>query len=569
MVQSGLSSLSLSHCHVKDRLEKIGQKNKVQENSMDIKQVAVLSREYAGLAGAGGVKDVAKGLCQALVKKGIETHVVLPRYGFLNPEEMGFHRLPISFSVDMNYANEERTEVVGFWQGNLEGVSCYLVEADRFGEKRGIYTYTEEDERRDPSRRKGEGHFDYFAMNVLHQKAALGLLEALDLRPQIIHCHDGHTGLIPALIRECDGFRQYFLSTATLLTIHNAGIGYHQEVGDLPFAKAVTGLPWRVIYHCLLNGMFDPLIVGPSYGLVNTVSENYARELQETELDALTGWLGHALKDRGIRLLGITNGIDPDEYNPVNGDALGIPCSFDSLSGDFSGKRECKKSLLRLLSAGEAAVEFMDGHFKDIKVTGTLEYRPDLPFFTVVSRFTEQKGMDILAKALEGELARENSFNIAVLGSGKSDIEERLKWVSSLPQNQGRMCVLTGYNRSLANQMYAGGDFFIIPSRYEPCGLTDFIAQIMGNLPIARRTGGLVKVQDGVNGLSFNSEDPSELASVMARAVAIFNEAPSTIENMQKRAIEIILERYTWDKVVNRYLDLYQQAIENANEGRG
>ncbi|NPA94175.1 MAG: glycogen synthase [Thermodesulfobacteria bacterium] len=529
---------------------------------MEIEKVAVLAREYAGIAGAGGVKDVTKGLCKALVKKGIDTHVILPRYGFLDAEGLGFERLGISFSVDMNYASEERTEQVGFWQGDVDGVRCYLVEADRFSEKRGIYTYTLEEERQDPSKRHGEGHFDYFAMNVLHQKASLGLLQALDIRPDVIHCHDGHTGIVPAFIREMDGFRHFFLKAATLLTIHNAGIGYHQEVGDLPFAKAITGLPWRVIYHCLLNGMFDPLIAGASYGLVNTVSENYARELQETELDALTGWLGHALKDRGIKLLGITNGIDPQEYNPLESERLGIPCSFDSLGGDFSGKQTCKKALLRLLAAGDAAVEFLDGRFKEVSVTGSLEYRPDLPLFTVVGRLTEQKGMDILARALEGDVARNSAFNIAILGSGKADIEERLKWVSGLPHNQGRMCVLTGFNRFLANQMYAGGDFFLIPSRFEPCGLTDFIAQIMGNIPIVRRTGGLVKVQDGVNGLSFSSEDPGELASVMARAIAIFNESPGTLEAMRQRAVEIILEKYTWDKVSERYLELYEQGLQ-------
>ena len=530
---------------------------------MEIDSVALLSREYASIAGAGGVKDVVKGLSQALSKKGVETRVILPRYGFLEPEKLGFKPLDISFNVQMDYTSEERVEEVGFWFKDLSGIKCYLVESQRFAEKKGIYTYTEEDERIDPSRHKGEGHFDYFAMNVLHQKAALGLFEALGSRPKLIHCHDGHTGIVPALIKEMDGFRQYYLNTATLLTIHNAGIGYHQDVADLPFAKAITNLPWKVIYHCLLNGNFDPLLVGATYGLVNTVSENYARELQETELDALTGWLGHALKDRGIRLEGVTNGIDPEEFNPKNADFLGIPCSFDSLHGDFEGKIRCKKSILRLLSAGEAAAEFIDGPFRDIRVTGTVEYRPDLPFFTVVSRFTEQKGMDILAKALEENLG---SFNIAILGNGKADIEEHLRLVSDLPHNKGRMCVLTGYDGGLANRLYAGGDFFLIPSRYEPCGLTDFIAQIMGNIPIVRRTGGLVKVKDGVNGLSFSSEEPKELAGVMTRAIAIFNESPWTIRKMQENGVKIILENFTWDKVVLKYLELYKEAISRLKE---
>ncbi len=528
-----------------------------------IKRVLCLSREYGGLAGAGGVKDVVKGLCHALCKKGIETYLVLPRYGFLDPEAFGFSRVKdITFKVDMNYAHEERLEEVGFWQKDIEGLKVFLIESERFSEKMGIYTYTSRDEELDPNKKRGVGHIDYFAMNCLHQKAALGLFLALGIKPDIIHCHDGHTGITPAFIREMDGFRQFFLKTSTLLTIHNAGVGYHQEVSDLPFAKANTNLPWRVIYHALLNGAFDPLLVGASYGLVNTVSEHYARELQETELDALTGWLGHALKDRGIRLFGITNGIDVDEYNPEHGEKIGLTCSFSSLKGDFREKVNCKKALLRLLSSGDAAIEFMAGPFKDVKVSGSLEYRPDFPLFTVVSRLTEQKGMDILARALEGNLGQEASFNIAILGNGKEDIENHLKWVCELPQNKGRMCVLLGYNRELANRMFAGGDFFIIPSRYEPCGLTDFIAQIMGNIPIVRQTGGLYKVEDGKNGLVFKGEDPKELEASMMRAVSLFFESPSTIKHMQREAIRIILERYTWDRVVDRYLELYERSLE-------
>jgi len=527
----------------------------------DIEKVLVLSREYGGIAGAGGVQDVVRGLCESLARQGIETVVIIPRYGFLDAGEKGFQKLDASFTVDMNYAAQERTEDVSFWKGESNGVHVYLVESPRFAEKMGIYTYTAEEELKDPSKHRGTGHVDYFAMNILHQKAALGFCLMQAWRPDIIHCHDGHTAVVPVFMREHDGFRQFFISSGGVVTVHNAGVGYHQEVADLPFAKAVTGLPWRVIYHCLLNGAFDPLVAGPSYARVNTVSENYARELQETELDALTGWLGHALKDRGITIEGITNGLDVSSFDPRHGDNLGIPCSFDSFSGDFTGKEKCKKALLNLLSAGEASAEFMGGSYKSVRVTGTVEYRPDLPLFTVVSRLTEQKGIDILGKALEGGIGVEKGFNIAILGSGKAEIEEHLNWVASLPQNRGSMSVLLGYNDRLANLMFAGGDFFIIPSRYEPCGLTDFMAQLMGNVPIVRHTGGLVKVQDGVNGLVFKTEDPAELASAMHRAISIFNEAPETLHSMQAKAVEIIMEKYTWDKVVKRYLDLYEKAL--------
>ncbi len=529
---------------------------------MEIKRVWMLAREYGAIAGAGGVKDVVRGLSKALVEgKGIETTVVLPAYGFLDLEALGAEETGISFMVQMDYAGEERSEEVSFLKLEREGVAIYLIRAERFSEKRAIYTYTEEDELLDPGRKKGTGHYDYFAMNLLHQKAALGLSLYLNMRPDLFHCHDGHTACVPALIREIEGYRQFFSRSGAVVTIHNAGLGYHQEVADLPFAKANTGLPWRVIYGSLLNGAFDPFLAGASYGPVNTVSENYARELQETELDALTGWLGHALKDRGITLLGITNGIDIEQYDPRDPERLGIPEGFDPFKGDFSGKRRCKKRLLSMLSSGEAAVEFMAGRYSHISVSGSLEYRPDLPLLTVVSRLSEQKGIDLIVDMLEKGYLAGDSFNMVILGSGKAEIEQRLRALTSVPGISGRLCVLFGYDNNLANQIYAAGDFFLLPSRYEPCGLTDFIAQLMGNLPIVRATGGLVKVMDGKTGISFKELSAAALARAVKRALSIYRESPELLRDMQITAARTIEENYTWDRVVERYIGLYQKAL--------
>ena len=528
---------------------------------MEINNVWMLSREYGGIAGAGGVKDVVKGLAQALCALKVETTVVMPAYGFLEPEKLGFEDTGISFDVQMDYAGEERTEGVSFMVRKGRGPRIFLVKAARFSEKRSIYTYTHEDEMADPSRKRGTGHYDYFAMNLLHQKAALGLSLYLDERPQVIHCHDGHTACVPALIREIEGYRQFFSKSGAVVTIHNAGLGYHQEVADLPFAKANTGLPWRVIYGSLLNGAFDPFLAGATYGPVNTVSENYARELQETELDALTGWLGHALKDRGITLAGITNGIDIEQYDPRHPERLGIAEGFDPFKGDFSGKRRCKKRLLSMLSSGEAGVEFMAGRYSHISVYGSLEYRPDLPLLTVVSRLSEQKGIDLIAEMLEKGYMKGRSFNMVILGSGKEEIEERLKGLTHVPGLGGRLCVLLGYDNHLANQIYAGGDFFLLPSRYEPCGLTDFIAQLMGNLPVVRATGGLVKVKDGKTGIVFKELSAAGLARAVKRALAIYSESPDLLRDMRITAARTIEENYTWDKVVVRYMALYEKAL--------
>jgi starch synthase len=508
----------------------------------------MITREYRGIAGAGGVKDVVCELSEALARAGHDMTVITPCYGFVEPDKMGFKPYGRELEIDMDYANEERREKVSFLKGEINGVGIVLVESVRFREKLGVYTYTEEEERRDPPHKRGEGHYDYFAMNVLHQKAALALAVSLGLRPDVFHCHDGHTALIPALMREIEGFRHYFYGARALVTIHNAGLGYHQEVADIPFAKAITGLPWRVIYSFLLNGNFDPFLAGAAYGTINTVSENYARELRETELDAMTGWLGHALMDRGIRLSGITNGITMDDFDPMHPERLGLPAAFDPGRGDFSGKIECKRLLCSLIQKND---------LEGLILHGGLAYRPDQPLITAISRFTEQKGIDVLAGALAALLEEDREFQVAILGDGKKEIETQLVEIARKDLFKGRMAVLTGYNQKLANMIYAAGDFFVIPSRYEPCGLTDFMAQLMGNLPIVRATGGLVKVVDGFNGFSYVEHSPTALQDAIKRAFDVFRNSPETRGRMIMDAVSNIRRNYTWDSVKDAYLRLY------------
>ena len=519
-----------------------------------LKSIWIVTREYRGIAGAGGVKDVSRELAESLVRAGYEVSLIMPRYGFVKPEETGFRTLGPQFEVDANYAHEERRERVGFWHRKMKGVDIILVEAGRFSEKLGVYTYTEAEESLDPTRKKGEGHFDYFAMNILLQKAALDFAIFTGARPDVFHCQDGHTSVLPAMMREIEGFRHYFKGSSALITIHNAGLGYHQGVADLIFAAAITGLPRRVIYRSLLNGYFNPFLAGAAYVPINTVSENYARELQETELDALTGWLGHALKDRGVFIEGITNGINPDEFSPNHPEKLGLPAAFDPVRGDLAGKAICKKELIIRLLFGET---------DKVQIYGSIEYNPSQPLLTAVSRFTEQKGLDILGQALEGLLTLDKEVQAVILGSGSRDIENNLTSLAGHPAYKERLAIIIGYDPGLADLIYAAGDFFIIPSRYEPCGLTDFMAQLMGNLPIVHATGGLVKVRDGFNGFSYKDHTPDALVQAVRRALKTYRDSPDTIKEMQVNAVRNIYENYTWDKARKKYIRLYRKAVES------
>lgn len=509
--------------------------------------ILMVSREYRGIAEAGGVKDVVTGLSRALVKKGMEVFVVIPRYGFVSIE--GMEPLPWRISIPMDYATEERSEEVEFRLLVQDGVYVVLVEAERFAEKLGVYTYTAQEEAGAPWKRRGEGHFDYFAMNVLLQKAALSFCMLKGIRPFVIHCHDGHTALMPAMARTLIGFTPYFLNTRFAVTIHNAGLGYHQEVADIPFAKAITGLSNRVISSSMLNGAFDPFLACADYAAINTVSPNYARELQETDLDAMTGWLGHVLKARGVIIKGITNGIEPSDFDSRRPENLHLPAAFDVLSGDLSGKKAARQRLLGVIARADVS---------RVRVHGALNDMPEAPLLTMVSRLTEQKGIHVLIPALNRLLNEDSSVQCVVVGAGKEEFERGLAQLAWRNNSAGRMAVCLGFDETLANLVYAAGDFFLIPSSYEPCGLTDFMAQLMGNLPIVRATGGLVKVLDGVTGFSYVEHTPDALLKAIYRALHAFRMGRVGLVKMQKQAVQHIYDRYTWEKVADEYLDFYK-----------
>ena len=527
-----------------------------------IREIWMVSREYGNLAGAGGVKDVVSQLAVTLGRwSGRSVHVVLPCYGFMEPEELGFSLLAdplhpgrtLEFEVNLNYPKKERREQVRVWKARQERVNIYLLDAERFREKQNVYTYTAEEETRQTWQVKGEGHFDYFAMNILLQKGSLDLMMLLDAHPDVIHCHDGHTAVLPAMITEHPGLRNYFRSTGCVITVHNAGGGYHQEVADLAFAHAATGLPLSLISGSRLDDCFDPFLAGATSAVMNTVSENYARELRETVDDRLTGWLGHTLLKKKIVLEGVTNGIDPDTFSARDHVKTGVAASFDP-SGDSAlvGKKRCKEALLQLL--------FKKKTIAGVRQSGFLDPNPSIPLVTFIGRLSAQKGVDILIGALKKLLGERSDFHFLLLGTGGRQDEKELVRLAEKKENLGRVCILRGFDTKLANKVYAAGDFFVIPSQYEPCGLTDFMAQLFGNLPIVHHVGGLVKVLDGKTGFAYEKQSVAALCQTVERALHLYATDLPAIRTMQRQAVELIEKRYTWNTVSKKYLQLYKKA---------
>ncbi|MBM9519317.1 glycogen/starch synthase [Desulforhopalus vacuolatus] len=519
----------------------------------------MVSREYGELAGAGGVKDVVFQLAKALARSGKRrVSVVLPRYGFMAPEAEGFQSVmdplcpyqELALSIQMNLPKQRMCEGVRFYVKEENGVKIYLIEGERFREKHNVYTYTDEEEKSVAWKKASEGHADYFAMNVLLQKAALELLIALCVRPSIIHCHDGHTALLPAMIREIAGYKTYFRGTAAVVTVHNAGRGYHQEITDLPFAAAVSGLPPQVIDGNRLENKFDPLLVASSYSLVNTVSENYARELMDTDSDYMTGWFGHTLKARNIVLHGITNGIDPELYNPESFAGGDPDFIYDPANKEdnLHGKARCRRELLLMLEHGLHGT---------LHQHGTLAQLENATIFTFVGRINNDKGVDSLIAVLPTLLQRHPDCQVLLLGDGDVGLEEQLAFHAEQPEFAGRFCFLDGYDSDIGRLIFATGDFFMIPSRFEPCGLTDFIAQLYGNIPIVRHVGGLVKVKDGKTGLAYSGISMESLLDALERAIALSAEERRKI---QYQAVQEIYSHYTWDEVMKKYLSFYDES---------
>lgn len=527
-----------------------------------IRNIWMVSREYGELAGAGGVKDVACQLAEALARGTIRSlHVVLPLYGFVNAREQGFQPLKDPFctdrilrlQIDMHQPDNRILEEVHYYYKRINKVNLYLVDAERYRQKSDVYTYSEKDENLVPWQKKSMGHHDFFAMNLLLQKAALELMIVLGEKPDIIHCHDGHTAVLPALIRENAGYRNYFRETGCIVTIHNAGYGYHQEVIDIPYAVSITALPKHVIDDNQLDFKFDPFLVAGQYAIINTVSENYARELRETDSDYLTGWLGHELLRRSVTLEGVTNGIDPDFYcsRAIAGGNLDLLFSPGKEEDNLAGKRRCKELLLEDLHHRTS--------LNGVRCFGNIDRKADNPLITFIGRLNEQKGIDIFTAVLAELLTKNPNVQVLILGTGANEINTTLIRMVEREGFAGRVCFLQGFSPEMANRVFAAGDFFVIPSRYEPCGLTDFIAQLFGNIPIVHHVGGLVKVVDGVTGIAYEGNAPGDLQKALERALVLYKDK-GLMRKIQLQAVQVIERNYTWSKVMRKYLELYCKA---------
>lgn len=493
----------------------------------------------APFAEAGGIKDVVAGLSEALSQNGQSVTVVLPMYQFLS--EFRENSPYLKFSLQFG----ERYEDIEIYRYIYDSIRIFFISAACY-EKQQIYTYSRDEQSYNHKFLYGTGHLDCDLMNLVLQRSALEIPLLLGEHPHIFHLHDGHTGFLPAILKHNRRYKQYYRNTASLMTVHNAGIVYQQNIIGLNDARILTELPVSALKKIHTEHGYNPLLCAARYGHISTVSEKYAADIIG-EADLHSGNLGSLLRACKGDFIGITNGISVDKYKIPLFDHVLEP---DPESLDLDWKKEYKLALYEQLNC-----------LKDENYSfGSLAGDPDLPLVTMQSRVTYQKGIDIFYESLPVLFEKNISANFLFIGEGEKVYEDRL---ADLAERYDNFCFIRKYDTVLSQRLFAAGDFFIIPSRWEPCGLTDFIAQLFGNIPIVHETGGLVKTKDGINGFSYKNNNGISLSLKIIEAVELFEKKSQLLHDMRKNAVNLINENYTWEKVaVKRYIPYYREILQ-------
>lgn len=478
-------------------------------------KVLFVVSECVPFAKTGGLGDVAGALPIALSERGHDVRVVLPRYR--TAASHAATKLPAPLGVPLG--GEEAFCAV--WETRLRqsAARVYLLEQNHLYDRSGVYNDARGDYRDNMER------FTFLS------RGALRLCSYLDWTPDVIHVHDWPTSLVPVYLNTIERGSPA-AGAATVLTIHNLGYQGWFDKSELP----TTGLGWDV-FHARGLETFDRinLLKGGIYHatIVSTVSPTYAMEIQ-TE-DGGHG-LDGALRDRGRDVIGILNGIDDKIWDPNASVHLPARYSVD----DLSGKAECKAALQREMG---------------------LPVRPDVPLIGVISRLVEQKGIDIFAGALDRIF--EEDVQIALLGSGEAWAEQLF---GRLSRTTDRFRAFLGMNEALAHRIEAGADLFVMPSRYEPCGLNQLYSQRYGTLPIVRAVGGLDDtVESFVTGFKFHDLSAEALAQAVEIAVHVYRTAPAQFRAMQIRAMK---KPMGWDHATRQYEALYRMAVTKRRAGR-
>ncbi|NWF52917.1 MAG: glycogen synthase GlgA [Nitrospirae bacterium] len=481
-------------------------------------RILIATPEAVPYAKTGGLADVTGSLIKEYRAMKKEAYLILPLYRKVKKAD-----IPLK-STNLNIKIPIGDRLI---EGEIftHQPSAYFIRCDEFFDRDELYGTPLGDFSDNASR------FIFFARGVLEA------CRKLNFSPDIIHCNDWQTSLIPLYLKKLYKGNNFFMNTGTLLTIHNIGYQGLFPASEMP----LTGLGWDLFKPEGIEfyGKVNFLKAGLIYAdVLTTVSITYAKEILNKEFSfGLEG----VLKKREKDLYGVLNGIDYDEWDPSRDPY--IPEKFNS--DNLKGKIECKKRLIKKLYLENA----------------------DRPLFGIVGRLSAQKGIDLFLQSLEGLIS--SGINLVVLGKGDEEFHVRLSQAGK--RYKERISVHIGFEEALAHKIYAGSDFFLIPSRYEPCGLGQLISMRYGSIPIVRATGGLSDtVQDfdpltlKGTGFLFFDYTPYAFHDAVKRAICVYTDK----DKLKKMILNAMKIDFSWKRSAERYIELYKLAIEKANVQR-
>lgn len=484
-------------------------------------KILFATSEVAPLMVTGGLADVTAALPKTLREAGHDVRIIMPFYGKMPA-------LPESARIGVCMAQLGTHDAYGgLWKTELpdDGVPLYLVEHDHYFRRSG-----------GPYDDGSHEYYDNAERFCFFCQAALDGIASTGWKPDVVHCHDWPTAAIPIYLKTTMANHPFWAGTPTLYTIHN--LAYQGRYGAEKMAH--TGLrpdllnPGCLEYHGDMNLMKGGIVMADR---ISTVSPRYAREIQTPEYGA---GLDGILRGRASHLSGILNGADYAHWNPAVDPHL--PANYDA--NDMSGKAVCKRELQRRIGLPEK----------------------DVPLFSIVSRLVWQKGIDLVIDSIRG--LPEDEAQVVILGTGEAGIEQRLKEIEH--QRPDDVRVMLDFNVPAAHQIQAACDFFLMPSRYEPCGLSQFYSFAFGAIPIVRKIGGLadtvldanrVNQRKGVsNGLAFVPQTSHSLNRRMLQAIALYGDTPA-FRAMQARGMGA---DFSWGRSRDAYVALYEACVAAA-----
>ena len=471
-------------------------------------KVCFIAAEAAPFVKVGGLGDVIGSLPKALRELGVDARVILPLYSSIDRERFGLKYKAYQF-IDLGW----RHSYCGIFETEVDGVPCYFVDNEQYFNRDSIYGQIDDGER-----------FAFFS------KAALEILPALDFKPDVVNVNDWHTALSVIYLdvlksREAE----FYKDMKSVLSIHNIefqGRFNPYEMGNL---------------FGLENKYFDALIYNGDVNLlkgaiqladrVNTVSETYAREI----LDPYFSYgLDKILTVEQGKLRGILNGIDVDKFNPKT-DPM-IPVNYDLKT--FEDKVQNKLAFQKEMD---------------------LEVNADIPLIGMVTRLTHQKGIDLILQASEEIL--KTGAQLVILGTGDAHYESALRSLEHYRHDRVRSILL--FSNEMSAKIYAASDLFLMPSKTEPCGLSQLISMRYGTVPVVHRVGGLrdtVIPFTGVegNGFTFESFQAGDMMDAIYRAVTCFYQSPDEWKQIIKNNLQ---KDVSWEQSAKKYLDLYHEVV--------